>query len=394
MELCNVKGCTGCGACLNACPRDCISMKRDAHGFDFPEIDESRCIKCRMCQRACPQLYPLPQKDNPRLIYAGQLRDEDVALTKSSSGGIAYALSKYTIRRGGVVFGAAYDSSMNVKHISVEQMSDLVRLQGSKYVQSDIGTTYRQVKETLDNGRCVLFVGAGCQVAGLYRYLGNRSYPGLLTCDLLCGGGTSPGLFAHYIQYLKTIHKTEIRDYAFRDKQYGGGGYMCSLISLTGNRRYLRGSEAGYVRTMGAGYIRESCFECRYANMHRVGDISLGDFWNVTERLKEYKKGISLVLVNSEKGKYVLEQLNKTLWLEQYTVDDALASQGCALKSGKKRPKDYDAFWEEAFEKSWPSVYQKYLRAASWKMELADTIPVQLALFLQRVKRSIKKHGK
>ena len=395
MNLCDVKECTGCGACLNACPKNCISMKRDLHGFDFPQVNESQCIRCRACQEACPQLHGISRENDMALIYAGQLRHEDSALRNSTSGGIAYALSEYIIRRGGIVFGAAYDENMRVTHIAVDQMEDLPRLQGSKYVQSYIGTSYRKVKEALKRGKEVLFIGVTCQVAGLYQFLGRKSPSGLLTCDLLCAGGTSPGLFQHYIKQLEKYYRTSICDYKFRDKQYGYGFLSCSIIASGKKKYFVRGSEAGYVRTMGAGYIRESCFDCRYASVKRIGDISLGDFWHVSDHMKDYEKGISIIFANSAKGKALLQELGKdSLWLEQHTEEEARASQNYALKRGRKKPQDYDVYFRDAFTMPWAKVYRQYLRSASWKMELIDRLPIQVVSFLLRAKRSVQAHDK
>lgn len=395
MYLCDVEECTGCGACLNACPKNRISMKRDACGFDFPWVDESQCIQCRACQEACPQMQKISCVNDTALVYAGQLRHEDGALQNSTSGGIAYALSEHFIRRGGVVFGAAYDEDMRVAHIAVNKMEDLPRLQGSKYVQSYIGTSYRQVEEALKRGKEVLFIGVPCQIAGLYQFLKEKASPGLMVCDLLCGGGTSPGLFQHYIKQLEEYYRTSICDYKFRDKRYGYGLYSCSKTDPDKKNCFVRGSKAGYVRTMGAGYIRESCFNCRYASVKRIGDISLGDFWDVSEHMEGYEKGISLIFANSEKGKALLEELGKdSLWLEPHTEEEARASQGHALKHGREKPLNYDAFFRDAFTKPWAEVYRKYLRSASWKMELIDSLPIQVASFLLRAKRSVQPHGK
>ena len=328
-------------------------------------------------------------------IYAGQLLHADDKLKKSSSGGIAYALSEHVLKNGGIVFGAAYDNNMRVTHIAVEHMRDIPRLQGSKYVQSDIGTVYRQVKDALEARKKVLFIGVGCQVAGLIQYLDGKTYSGLMTCDLLCGGGTSPGLFEHYIAYLEEKYKRSMLSYNFRDKQYVVGTYACSMVDTFGHKSFLRGCDAGYVRTMGAGYIRKSCFKCRYASLQRVGDISIGDFWNATKYTKEYDKGVSLIFANSAKGKSLLAAIEKrTIWLAQHTDKDAHASQSYALKCGREEPKDYDAFFMDAFKMPWPEVYRRYLQATSWKMELIDRIPIQLTSFLLHVKRSVQMHGK
>lgn len=392
MNICEAEKCTGCGACLNVCPTNSIVMVRDIHGFDCPQVDMSTCVQCNACYQACPQMHVQHFEKKLSLIYAGQLQNKDTVLENSSSGGVAYALSEYIIKRGGIVFGAVYGEDMRVTHVPVERVSDISYLQGSKYVQSYIGTSYRNVKESLRKGKEVLFVGVGCQVEGLYQFLGEKSYPGLVTCSLICGGGTSPGLFERYISYLERKIGKSILSYNFRDKQYLSGAYISSIISEDGHKLFLRGKEAGFVRTMGAGYIRKCCIECKFSGLDHIGDFSLGDYHDVNEYAD--RKGLSLVFVNSMKGKDILAQLKmNNIWSKQLTNYDIFSSNSYSLKRKKNLPEDYDAFFRDAFEKPWPQVYRKYLQA-SWGTELLDLVPVQLVPFLLSIKRSFQKNGR
>lgn len=390
MNICEAEKCTGCGACLNVCPTNSIVMVRDLHGFDCPQVDMSTCVQCNACRQACPQINVQHLENKLSLIYVGQLQNKDTVLKNSSSGGVAYALSEYIIKRGGIVFGAAYGENMRVMHIPVERAADISCLQGSKYVQSYIGTSYRNVEESLRNGKEVLFVGVGCQVEGLYQFLGDKYYPRLVTCSLICGGGTSPGLFKRYISYLERKIGKSILNYNFRDKRYLSGVYMSSIIDEDGHKHYLRGKEAGFVRMMGAGYIRKCCIECKFSELHHIGDFSVGDYHDVTEYAD--RKGLSIVFANSMKGNDILAQLKKNvLWLKELTNNDNSSDKIYSLKRKRSLPEDYDAFFKDASEKPWPQVYRKYLQA-SWGTELFDLVPVQLVPFLLSIKRSFQKN--
>lgn len=395
MELCEPLRCTGCGACVNACPLGCIAMIRDDKGFDRPKVDEGRCVDCGRCESACPQLAASrpfrPLSDQK--VYMAALREDRVQLKRSSSGGIAYSLSREMIECGGVVYGVAYGDDMRVSHVRVEDSAGLARLQGSKYVQSAVGDSYRNVRKDLRQGRSVLFIGVGCQVDGLYRYLGDEDYANLYTVDLLCGGGTSPGVFECYIKEINRKYKSKIDGYNFRDKRYGYGYLICSMTD-DGRQRILRGADAGFVRSMGAGYVRESCFECPYAKLNRVSDITLGDFWNAEVDENRFQLGTSLVLANSVKGLELIDSLGGAIWTEERTEREALGSQSAALRQGRAKPSDYEEFFHDAFELSWDAVYSKYLKSPVLKRELFDSIPAWLAAFAGNMKRKVGQLGK
>lgn len=389
MNLCDSHICTGCGACVNTCPVACIQMKRDAQGFDFPEVEKEQCIGCGACTRVCPQLSIREKHSDPEVFMGGGILSEN-EMMRSTSGGMGYALAKHIIEEGGIVFGVSYNENMQAVHIGIERREKLYLLQGSKYTQSFMGNAMKEAKKALDAGRKVLFFGVGCQIDGFLSFLGNKDYPNLITCDLLCGGGTSPGVFEHYIQMLSEKYRCNIVNYNFRDKYYGYGYLLCSFKTAQGGWRMLSGADAGFIRSMGKGYVRESCFNCKYAETHRMSDISLGDFWG--EKSKEYQNiGTSLILANTEKGKKVLKALQGSgeIWLEEKTIQKAVSGQAMALNGGKKKPDDYDAFFSEVFTKNWGYVYKKHLRSASIKSEIVDSLPVWMRGLLWKVQRKL-----
>jgi len=171
----NVPYCSGCSACANICPQNAISMQPSSEGFLIPIVNEDLCSKCGLCVKICPVLN-LVENDcvkEPK-AFAAKINDEDIR-RQSSSGGVFTALAQKVIEENGVVFGAALDKGLNLFHIGVETIEELSKLRGSKYFQSQIGDTYKQVKSLLLKERPVLYSGTPCQIAGLYAYLRNKN---------------------------------------------------------------------------------------------------------------------------------------------------------------------------------------------------------------------------
>lgn len=386
MKLCSEELCSGCGACVNVCPQKCISMKRNNQGFDYPVIDAGRCIDCKQCDKVCDSVQNGFDDRSPQ-VYSITMKNDDVSLEKSSSGGAAYALSKRFIETGGVVFGAAYSETLQVDHVCVYNISDLRRLQGSKYVQSSTGHCYSDVKQKINAGTKVLYFGTPCQIHGLYSYLGKTNLEPLFTCDLLCGGVPSPGLFERYVKDLKKKTGDDFDGYNFRSKKYGYGyGYL--IQTITGNKkRTLTKHDASFVKTMGAGYVRESCFGCRFGSISRVGDITIGDFRGIKVNTKQWNKGVSLLFVNNEKGQELLSSCIDELIIDKRTIEDAEKSQHCALTGSKKKPYDYDSFFSDCSSMDWYQVSKKYFSPRSPKEKIKESIPLALLGAARRIRR-------
>lgn len=195
--------CVGCSACATVCHKNAITMIHDGEGFLYPEVDESRCVHCGLCQRVCPvKSFDGLTRSIDAQFYGAKECDEMERLS-SSSGGVFSLLARRTLSQGGVVFGAAFDESLVVRHRCVDNLDDLASLRGSKYVQSEVGSCYEMVKCELASGRHVLFTGTPCQIAGLKAYLG-KEYMNLLSVDLICHGVPSPAVFSKYLQELES----------------------------------------------------------------------------------------------------------------------------------------------------------------------------------------------
>ena len=189
--------CCGCSACMSVCPKKAISMQPDKEGFLYPSIDEAKCIQCGLCERVC--FY---SDDTKKTAYAARVRDMSVRMD-SQSGGMFFAMAKYCIAEGGVVYGCGMDGTWRAVHKRAVTLEDCMAFRGSKYVQSDMGNCYALVLKDLNDGRKVLFSGTPCQCEGLLRMLNGRYRDNLIVVDIICYGVPSPMLWQEYINYIE-----------------------------------------------------------------------------------------------------------------------------------------------------------------------------------------------
>lgn len=292
--------CCGCTACMNACPVQCIVMRRDREGFDYPVANPDRCIGCGKCEKVCPVLNPCESHKPLEALAARSPKYID----GSSSGGVFPALAERVIAEDGVVFGSILNQDMTVGHAEAEDMSSLNRMRGSKYVQSDLYSTFEEVEAYLGEGRKVMFTGTPCQIAGLKSYLG-REYEGLLTADCACHGVPSPGLWEKYVKALEQKHEFNISEVRFRDKRHGWRNY--DFVIASGDQEAVTGHSEDifmslFLQDMS---LRPSCYDCPARNGRSGSDITMADLWNVTEAAPDFDddKGVSLLLVNTSKGR-------------------------------------------------------------------------------------------
>ncbi len=295
--------CTGCTACMNICPAQCIVMRRDREGFDYPVANPDLCVKCGKCEKVCPVLNPAAPVKPLESLAARNAK----YLRGSSSGGVFPAVAAEVIKAGGVVYGAIINEDMTIGHTDAEDMAGVQKMRGSKYVQSDLYGTYEEVRCHLDEGRRVLFTGTPCQIAGLKSYLG-RDDDRLLTLDFACHGVPSPGLWEKYVKMLREKSRGDLVNVRFRDKLRSWMHYdfTCDFV-IDGKQievrvPYMRNPYMNlFVNDM---TLRPSCYRCPARNGKSGSDLTLADLWNVRKAVPEMSddKGVSLVLVNTEKG--------------------------------------------------------------------------------------------
>ncbi len=328
------KECCGCGACSNICPKNAIKMVENSQGFVFPQIDYSICVGCESCIKVC-QFRKVERYEN-QVKSAWVAAASDMGLVKNSaSGGIFAIIAKYVLAQGGVVFGCSMENNngfLRPMHIAIEDEKDLIKLQGSKYVQSFVDDSYSKVKKYLNEGKKVLFSGTPCQISGLHGFLGKK-YDNLFTMDIICHGVPSASFFQGYITELEKKFNGKITDFKFRDKSSGWDYKMrISYNGKTNNTKFIHVCLSSYYKLfLDSVIFRESCYNCVYAKGERCSDITIGDYWKIDQQHPEVltenggdideQYGVSCILVNTDVGESILEKIAKGLNIYESSFD-------------------------------------------------------------------------
>lgn len=313
-------------------------MSQDEGGFFYPEIDAAKCINCGLCEQRCPLRKPQKTGGTKPLTYAALSRETKVR-TASSSGGLFYMFASSVINKGGIVFGAALsDDRKTVFHTDAESLDDLPKLQGSKYVQSDLSDTFKRVLFYLDQGRWVLFTGTMCQIEGLRSYL-NKEYDRLILMDVICHGVPSPLIWRHYVDCMETAYESKVQEAYFRDKTDGWKGFGMKLLFVDGECYRCVWQKDAYGKLFTANKIfRDSCEDCKFKTIEKNCDLSIGDLWGAEHIATELDddKGVSLLMVHSKKGMDLLESIRDRLKIKEIDFDIVVDNNPYILKSIKK----------------------------------------------------------
>lgn len=365
--------CCGCNACVQRCPKQCITMQEDEEGFLYPVVDQSVCIDCGLCEKVCPVINPSETRQSLQ-VFAAKNRNEDQRL-RSSSGGIFILLAEHIIKQGGVVFGARFDKNWEVEHAYAETLEELEPLMRSKYVQSRIGNTYKEAEQFLKQGRQVLFVGTPCQIAGLKKFL-RKEYENLLAVDFICHGVPSPGVWRRYLEEIKSERSEEagkntvlssslksvpvISGINFREKQLGGyswkkygfvvhamspdeGNKNTVLLSTTfGSNTYMK----GFLSDL---YLRPSCYKCPAKAGRSTSDLTIGDFWGINKFKPDFDddKGVGAILIYTLKGKLILNSMDIEVLQTNY---NEVTDCNPVIYSSAVIPLERKLFWKFFFE--------------------------------------------
>ena len=364
IEIKDKSKCSGRHACYSICPTHAIEMVEDEKGFKYPVVDKEKCINCGLCEKVCPILNIKTIKNEP-VAYACYNKIENIR-KESSSGGIFTLLANKILEKDGVVFGASFNNEFMVEHTYVEKKEDLYKFRGSKYLQSVIGESYKKAKEFLDNDRYVLFTGTPCQIEGLLSYL-RKDYEKLFTQDIICHGVPSPLVWKKYLAHRKENDGKNPLDISFRNKD---DGWKVFNLKIQYNDNFFKKSHNTdtYMQAFLKNVIlRDSCYACSFKKINRLSDITLADFWGI-----EYvnpkmfdNKGTSLVIVNSEKGRKLFNDIQNEIIQEQVDINEAL-KYNSSMTSSVRPDKNRENFFLNLDKMDFDKLVNKYTEKPSF----------------------------
>lgn len=366
----NKAECTGCGACVGICPKGAISMQPDEEGFLYPAVDGSKCISCDLCEKRCPA--GKITEDNSSLVFGARNRDDQIRQA-SSSGGVFTVLAKEWLRKGGVVFGAAFDEALKVEHVGAFDEAELAGMRGSKYVQSDAADAIAHAASLLEKGIPVLFSGTPCQISGLKARVGKKADDLLLTVDFVCHGVPSPGVFASYLRELEAKHGKRILNYTFRDKRRGWKDFSAVATFEDGTEHIGQQTTEpflyGFLQNL---YLRPSCVQCSTLREgHRPADITLADLWGAQKIAPhaDDDKGLSLVFLNTLRGKAAFEACKKQLSVFSIDGKETLLRENPSIAHPAKAHKKREKFFQRYRKRGFESAYVMKLLAPPSRLE-------------------------
>lgn len=366
---------TGCLACEYVCPANAICHKTGKFGFFYPEVSERICIDCGRCLAYCPSEsvdFPLIEAE----CYAANWHNETYN-QQSTSGGVFAAIAKMFLSKKGVVYGAAasleMDEGYSVEHQEIENQEQIYLLQGSKYVQSSMDRALPKIGQRLKEERDVLFCGTPCQVAAVKRIFHGSDH--LYTLDLVCHGVPSQQMLKDYISMIEKKNRGKVVKIEFRDKKKGWESVEGTIWIQRNNSveelPFESFFSSYYGLFMRGETYRESCYSCQYASADRVGDITIGDFWGIEETNSDIaekldkKYGISVCIVNSEKGKQMMEQATMLTRVHVQLQDAQIHNQN--LNEPSKHSPLRQAVLSAYSEGGWEAVDRVYLKHVGLK---------------------------
>ena len=362
ISIINKTDCCGCTACVNICPKNCITMAPDEEGFLYPEVNKDLCINCGLCEKVCPVKFPPIQEDNKQDLegFVARTKNKET-LNKVTSGGFVNELNLYVLANGGYVCGCIFDDDFLTKHYITNKKEELEAFNGSKYVQSQLGKCFTDLKALLDSGFIVCFTGTPCQVAGLKNFL-RKDYENLITTDLVCRSIPSALLYRMYLDFQRCKYRSEIKKINFRSKTYGY--HSGSLVIEFENGRKYSGSNRVdlYMKTFHANIAsRPSCYDCKFKTKDRCSDFTVFDCWKpekvVESHINDDDKGYTNIIAHSYKAKKIINKL-QNIKIYKADVNKMFLYTGGMESNSIKLPENRQRFFdglkyvvEENFEK-------------------------------------------
>ena len=369
--------CCGCSSCFAVCPASAISMQTDDEGFPYPVINSDKCIHCGQCVKVCAfkadqkarffsekasetecaqsvNYYKRKKRSVP-YTYAVKHLNMDIRM-ESRSGGVFTALSDFILGKGGVIYGCALTEDFSAAHIRAEDADTRDLMRGSKYIQSDMGDIFIRIKDDLQNGREVLFSGTSCQVAGLSAFLG-KDYENLFLVDIVCYGVPSPAVWHRYLRWQEKKSKSLVIGAEFRNKySFGWKSHLESLYMINGKQV---NSQIFKSLFYGHWILRPACFHCPYKDVIHPGNITIADYWGIDRIEPSFNddKGVSLVMINDEKGLDFFDTVHHDLEIIETDVEKSLQP---SLIAPFPEPDDREMFWNDYRKKSFETIAKKY----------------------------------
>jgi coenzyme F420-reducing hydrogenase beta subunit len=378
IENLNQENCCGCSACMSVCPKKAIKMIENNKGFLYPKIEHEKCVECGLCYKVCTIEY---ENNSLEFAFAAKNRNANI-LKQSSSGGVSYALCSYMIKKGGVVYGVAYDENHDVITKRADNLQECEGFFGSKYVQTDLKETFQGVYQDLKNEKSVLYFGTSCHIAGLLSYLRliKCSTDKLITVDLVCHGVPSPKIFKDYINFLKRDKKFSHFEFRTKEKPWGYGSknYACTIYYTDGDKEIDTLKARIFLNLFFSNnFLRPNCFSCKFASINKPSDITMADYWGLKEAHPEFydQSGVSAVLIHTQKGIEFLMELDDLELLE--SSSELIARKQDNLKHASIRPISYNDSWNDYYQGGFMKIAKTrggYSLTSRIKRKIKDTI--------------------
>lgn len=393
IEIKEKADCCGCTACFNICPAKAITMDADEEGFLYPLVDRQKCVGCGLCEKVCPIRHSTRHAEKTA-GYIVRYKDEEI-VRESTSGGAFTAFAGYLLKKGYIVYGAGYDGNMRVVHKAAVKQEDLREMRGSKFVQSSLGSSFQEIKDLLKEGRRILFTGTPCQAAGLCSFL-NGKPENLICIDFVCRGVPSPGLWKNYVDRMEQKYGSKMTGARFKHKTYGYHATTMKIDFANGKTWY----GSGRVDPMMKAFVSElasrpSCHACAFKGIERPSDITIFDcyeFSQITGK-RDDDKGYSSILVHTEQGKDLLNEVKETLTVYETDIDKLITENGIMVCHSAKENEKRTLFYslaascpiDEAIQRTNPIKRKDYL------VERGKRIAYQTG-FIKLIHKIKKKH--
>lgn len=364
--------CTGCKMCGDLCPKNAIEFTVNEEGYWYPQINEQLCVNCGMCVKKCPMIAESPKKYiSMQRTYASWSNNEQIR-RESTSGGVYYEFAQKVLEESGYIVGSVYNDDYTAAyHIYSDSEEGLKKIMGSKYFQSDTAGIYEATLKLIKTGKTVLFTGTPCQVSALKNYLGEE-YSNLITIDFICRGVPSPLMQKKKIELYENKNKSKVIFYRDKWKKDSWTDFGELVKFDNGKVKFISRwkddiNDCFIDKNLN---LRESCYSCEYKNGNNASDITIGDFWGVkgvTE--KDYKMGVSALIVNTEKGQGFIESLGKRIYLEKRTIEEIKRGNQAYIEAAK-RPQKREVFFRQIEQYGLEKTVKMYTNK-SFKKKLA-----------------------